>query len=285
MLYVFFIIFSPSILIPLSAMYKIANQIAINKNTSCTSPKVFKQFMNSREKIDYSEQVVFVAAFKQNLSVDENISVEDKRILESKSRELGSLHKGICSDIQYFVTGVDSYQKDKISKELPYDIYLFIQTFFISTIGIPVLIIQKYGNWRVVAWMSLYAILSAFIMPVWVILETLNVNISDLDFGIIEIEGTNVNFFLIILVITFFVSLQLIKMLKRNIYSSMLAVNCGILTSMLNLILLGILRAHKDYKHPGHFLPYFLGFLVIYACLFYFQKKMLLRNLSLPKNS
>ena len=257
-----FIIFSPSVVIPLSAMYKISYELGINKNTSCTTENFVSQLTTYRDVPRYYNSANEIERERERIAVK------------------------TCSDIQYFVTGVDSYDEDKVSERLPYDVYMFIQIFFISTIGIPVLIVQKYGDWRVVAWMSLYTfILSAFITPFLIIFDTLSVYIPDLDFGKISLDGTNGNFFVIILAIAFLIFFQSIRIFKRNSYSLILVVNCGILTSLLNLLLLGILIAHEDYQDPAHFLPYFLGFLVIYACLFSFQKKMLLRNFSLPKRS
>ncbi|MDJ0898142.1 MAG: hypothetical protein QNJ55_04975 [Xenococcus sp. MO_188.B8] len=251
-----FIIFSPSLIVPIPAIYKIANKIEINENTFCDDSKFFQQLTTPSD-------------------------AKSKNIISRTEKALK-----ICSDIQYFVTGVDLIYRDEESEILPFDIYPFLQTFFISTIGLPVLIIQKYSSWRVLTLTGLYSgILAAFITPILIIFDTLNIELLDLSFGKISFYGINRNFFVIILILAFFIFFQSVRIFKRNSYSLILVVHHGMITILLNLLLFLILIAHKDYKHLTHFLPCFLYFLVIYSCLFPFQKKMLLRNFSLPKSS
>ena len=299
-LFCILIVFSPSVLIPLCAIHKIAYQIKIDnrwcylyasliihKTLIQSPPERIKPFFSS-----YEFKEITTSLNQSNVSIFEidNIEKYIARCLYIKHIVYGLDLDNKYPDPNYkYLDDIshpyfDINYENEANQQVPYEIYLFLQTCFISTIGIPILIIQKYGNWRLVALTGFYiVIITVFITPVLIILNTLNIYIPDFSLWGINFSGINGNFFLIITAITALIVFYSLIIFNKKSYNWVLFINWGVISILLNSLLLSILIDHEDYLHMGHLLLPFIVVLVLYCCLFPIQKKMLLRNLSLPK--
>ena len=184
-----------------------------------------------------------------------------------------------CQDIQEFITN-DMHDS---SRQLPYDVHWWFHTIF-AILGIFLLIIRKYSNWRIIGWIILYiiilTILSIFLGTfLGAFLSSANIFYS--------FDGQGLAALILIFSITLFMIFASIQLLTKRKYTQFLYINFLILPIAIGVLIpvfYGVLDNHNSGSHTIYESTWILiKFFIAYSCFFPLQKRVLNQVLSLPK--